>query len=281
MKLGREALEGGTRLAHVRSTRKYLYIVQLVILLVAVILFIAASGLVSMKPFYLPVNSFIYFVLLMGLIFAVEGFFFRVLEMRFNKSSSTKYYMAKMSIRRALIAIVIAGIVIVILWVPFIANGMESALSSNGTLMNTHSQTATSYTTFYDRDALGLRTVNQITMSETGGNAQVFVVSEDNFLKHGDNFSTLIQYRVNIYSFNVSSSSIIPIGGLQFGKYYLVLDTVHSTAGQVQYDIKSSMSATFLSYVPFFALLFVIAYTAWIVYLLPVKRKYSSGAIYK
>ena len=40
------------------------------------------------------------------------------------------------------------------------------------------------------------------------------------------------------------------------------------------------ISPTFLSYVPFFAMLFIVAYVAWMAYMLPVKRKFASGAIY-
>jgi hypothetical protein len=278
---GREALEGGTRLVHVRRTKKILYIVQLAILLGATILFIVVDGRVTMKPFYLPINSFIYFVLLMGLIFAVESFFFRMLEMRFIKSSSTKYYISKMAIRRALVVIAVAAVVIVLLWVPAISNALSDVMDTSGTLVNDHSQTATAYVTFYDRDALGLRSVNQISVSSNGEPANVYIVAESFFLANQNNFSALQTYRVNVYSYNVLSSPLIPVGGLQYGKYYLVLDTAHSSAAQVQYTIHSYMSPTFLSYVPFFALLFVVAYGAWIVYLTPYKRKYGAGAIYK
>jgi hypothetical protein len=45
--------------------------------------------------------------------------------------------------------------------------------------------------------------------------------------------------------------------------------------------LKSFISSAFLSYVPLFAIAFAVAFAAWMLYLWPLKRKYSEAAIYR
>lgn len=276
-----EELSGGYRLASVRKTKRDLYIVELVILLTAVVLVIILEGRASLVPFYLPINSFIFFVLLMGLIIVVESFFFRALELRFIKSASTKFYICKMGIRSAIVAIIICVIVILVLWLPFIHIAIEDATATNGTLVNTGSTTATQYYSFNDRDPLGLTSVSEIQITSTGGEARVYLVSEQYFNDHKGDLNTLASYRVNTYDYVANPSLTIEVQGLAYGVYYLVLDTEFSDATSIDYTIKSSISPTFLSYVPLFALLYAVAYAGWMIYLTPLKKIYSEGAIYK
>ncbi len=52
-----------------------------------------------MKPFFLSINSFIFFVLIMGIVVMVEGFVFILLEMRFMRSNSAKFIVTQRSLR--------------------------------------------------------------------------------------------------------------------------------------------------------------------------------------
>ena len=278
---GKEELSGGYRLAGVRRTKRYLYLVELAILVVAVILVIVMDSRASLVPFYLPINSFIFFVLLMGLIIVVENFFFRALEMRFIKSASTKFYICKMGIRSAIIAIAICVVIILLLWLPFIHNAIEDATATDGTLVNNGSTSATVYYSFSDRDALGLTSVSTIKVTATGGEARVYLVSEQYFNAHKGDVSSLASYRINTYDYVANPSLTIHVENLPHGVYYLVLDTKSSTATSVSYTITSSISSTFLSYVPLFAALYAVAYAGWLIYLTPLKRKYSEAAIYR
>lgn len=278
---GKEELTGGYRLAHVRRAKRYLYLTEVVVLIAAVVAVLLLEGRISLVPFYLPLNSFIYFVLLMGLIILVESYVFRALEMRLIKSASTKFYICKMGIRRAMFGVVICVVVILLLWLPFVHVAVEETLATEGSLANTHDVAATSVVGFYDRDPLGISAVSEIDVTANGGTARVYVVSEQNFKNHGSDVTKLAVYRVNTYQYIVNQQLTIDVGELPFGKYYLVLDTRISTATSVDYTITSAMSPTFLSYVPMFALFFAIANLAWIVYLTPLKKRYAEGAIYR
>jgi hypothetical protein len=278
---GKEELAGGYRLASIRKTKKYLYIAEILVLIAAPIFVVLAAGLVTLTPFYLPINSFIYFILVMLLIIMIEGFVFKVLEMRLIKSNSTKYYITKVAIRRAVMILIIAVIVVVLLWTPFINTAIQGALSTDGTLENDHSYAASSAVAFYDRDALGLSAVNQIVIHANGGQARVYLVSEQNYERFKNNVSQMIPYRINTNDYLANQDLTIELTNMPNGQYYLVLDTVRSTSASVDYSIQSSISSTFLSYVPFFALLFAVANAAWLGYLIPLQKKYSGGAIYR
>ena len=277
---GKEALAGGFRLANVRRVRRYLFIIQIIILILIPIIVILIEGRASLVPFYLPINSFIYFILLMALIMAVESFFFKLLEMRLIRSPSTNYYIAKNAIRNGLIVVLVAAVVIVLLWTPFVAQGIENTFNQTETIQNNNSTTPSQFILFYDRDSLGLGAVDKITVTSSTGSARVYLVSEKNYVAYSSNLSLLIPYRINSQDYIVDHQLTIPVNPLPFGKYYLVFDTVRSEASSVSVTIHSAISPTFLDYVPFFALLFIVAYGGWMAYMLPVKRKFAGGAIY-
>ncbi|MDD1755561.1 MAG: hypothetical protein LUQ39_01820 [Methanomassiliicoccales archaeon] len=278
---GKEELSGGYRLANVRRTKRYLYLVELAILIAAVILVVILEGRASLVPFYLPINSFLYFVLLMGLIIVIEGFFFRALELRFMKSASAKFYICKMGIRSAIIAIIVCVIVVLVLWLPFTHGAIEDATATTGTMINNGSTSATAYTSFRDRDPLGLTSVSEIKVTSYGGEARVYLVSEQYFNAHKNDLSVMASYRINSNDYIANPSLTIEVENLQYGVYYLVLDTEASSATSISYTISSAISQTFLSYVPFYALLFAVAYACWLIYLTPLKRKYAEAAIYR
>ncbi|HTY46081.1 MAG TPA: hypothetical protein VMB46_00240 [Methanomassiliicoccales archaeon] len=281
---GRDELAGGARLAQVRLVKRRLYLVQLAIVIIVPIIVILLEGRASLVPFYLPINSFIYFILLMALIIVVESFVFKILEMRLLRSSSAKYYIAKTSIRNGIVIIVVCAAVIFLLWAPFVSQSLENAFSTSATLVNNgavHVSDSSSLQ-FYDRDSLGILSVDQLTITASGGDAVVYVVSDAVYSNPNvqSNVSLLATYRINVAQDHANPTVQIDMSGLPYGKYHAVVDTQLSSAPEVQVTVHTSYSPTFLSYVPFFALLFVIAYAGWIVYLTPMMRKYSRQAIY-
>jgi hypothetical protein len=279
---GKEELAGGYRLANIRRAKRFLYLIEVVILIAAIIIVLIAEGRFSLVPFYFPINSIIYFVLLMMLIITIESFVFTALEMRLIKSTSTKYYICKIGINRALLIIIVCAAVILLLWLPFVHTATEDATATHGTLVNNHSSIPSSYYVFFDRDPLGLSSLSHISITAAGGEeARVYLVSEQNFNENMANMASVAAYRINVNSYLANPEVEFDVGALTFGKYYLLLDTAHSAASSVDYTLKSSASSAFLSYVPLFAIAFIVACAAWILYLWPLKRKYSEAAIYR
>jgi len=268
----KEVLAGGYRMSRVRKTKAYLYLVQVITILAVIVFLITAEGGFSVKPFYLPINSFIYFLILMLLLFTVENFFFKALEMRFSRTPSSKYYIAKLSMRRSMIIIVIAAFVILLLWLPPISQAIEDSLSDSGEVVGTKA--------FYNKDFLGLTTTDSITLSASG-EAYVYVVAEQHYIAYADSMDQLRYFRINAQNYVVNPTTSFEFPQLDYGKYYFVLDDRYSTTISAQYTIHQNLSPTFLSFVPLFALLFIVVNVGWLIYITPQMKKFAEKAIYQ
>jgi hypothetical protein len=279
MKTGRE-FEGGYRVASIRRVKRYLYIVQILIILVFATYLILAGGGFGLKPFYLSVNSFIYFVMIMLLIIAVESFVFTSLEMRFLKSSSTKHYLAKMQIRRSAYVIAVCAAIVFIMWAPFITSAIESGMSSSDAVI-ADSKTYAQFKSFYNDDPLGVTTVKTGTF-ESSGPATVYILSEANWLQFGGQQKDAVgQYRININQYALNGTLTINFPELTHSKYYILVYSDTGAPVTITYKMSSGMSPTLHSFVPVLALLFIVAYGIWGAYLTLRSTEYTKGAIYK
>jgi hypothetical protein len=279
MKTGRE-FEGGYRIASIRRVKKYLYIVQIVIILVFATYLIFAGGGFGLKPFYLSVNSFIYFVMIMLLVIALESFVFTSLEMRFMKSSSTKHYLSRMQVRRAAYVIVVCAILVFILWAPFITSALQSAMTSSDSV-TADSSVYPEYKTFFNDDPLGITTVKSATF-ESSGPATVYIVSEANWLQFGGSSKDVVgQYRINTNQYTINTTLSVDIPELTHSKYYVLVYSDSGAPVTITYKMSSGISPTLYSFVPLLALLFIVAYGGWGAYLTLRSRSYTKGAIYR
>jgi len=256
-----------------RQTKVYLYAVQLVLILAIVIFLINEEGGFSLKPFYLPLSAFIYFLILMLLVFNIESCFFRAMEMKFLKTDSGRYYMAKRSIRRAFVIILVSAVVIILLWVPVFTEGVEGVLSDSGEIDGVQS--------FYNKDFLGLTNTEGITLS-CDGEAFVYVVTADNFLAHSGDMDQLAFFRINSNDYVVNPSAYFSFpADTSYGKFYFVVDYRYSTTTTVEYTLHQNLSPTFSGFIPLFMIFFIIVNVGWLTYLYPMKKRYAEKAIYR
>ena len=279
MKTGRE-FEGGYRVSSIRRVKKYLYIVQIVIILVVATYLIFAGGGFGLKPFYLSINSFIYFVMIMLLVIAIESFVFTSLEMRFMKSNSTKHYVSKMQIRRAAYVVAVCAVIIFILWAPFITSALESSMTSKDSLI-ADSKTIPTTETFYNDDPLGVTTVKTANF-ESSGAATVYIISEANWLQFGGLSKDVVgQYRINTNQYISNTTLTISFPDLTHSKYYMLVYSDTGAPVTMTFKLGSGISPTLYSFVPLLALLFVISYGSWGAYLVLRSKSYSKGAAYR
>jgi hypothetical protein len=280
MKTGRE-FEGGYRVASIRRVKKYLYIVQILIILVFATYLMLAGGGFGLKPFYLSINSFIYFVMIMLLVIAVESFVFTSLEMRFMKSIGTKRHLSKVQIRRAAYVIGVSAVIVFVLWAPFITTAFENTMSRSDSLI-ADSVFVADNRNFYN-DPLGVTAIKTATFESTGA-ATVFIVSEANWLQFGGQAKEIVgQYRINTNQYAVNTTLTITFPELSHSKYYILAYSETGTPVTISYKLSSGISPTLYSFVPVLALLFIVAYGVWGAYLTLRSSSYSkgAGAIYK
>jgi magnesium-transporting ATPase (P-type) len=276
MEGGREVLEGGWRLTRIRRIKSYLYLIQVIFAIVTVIILIFSEKAFSLKPFYLPINSFVYFLLLMGVIIGAESFYFRTLEMKFARSMSSKSLMAKRFIRRSVIIIGICVAVIIILKVPFIYNTFEDAMSTSGTV--------SSVVEFNNKDHLGLISVNWITIESDGNAANVYVVSSDYYSTYASDLETLKLHRINYRDYSVDASNptiAFNFPDAKYDTFYIVVQHLDDDPSPLTYTLHRNISSIFLDYVPLFALIFIVVYAIAIVYLSTLRKRYAGESIYR
>ncbi len=255
------------RLEQVRKTKLYLYLVQLVVVLAATVLLVALGGGFSLSPFYIPTGSFVYFLILMGLVFVAEGAFFLIFEVRFTKSQSSKFYMIKKAIRRAYILIAVCAFVAVFMLTPFLNNIIANYASESGTTSSTAS--------FFNRDPLGLTSVDSVKVS-TVSPCEVLIMSEAYYEIYKGNLESMRSFSLSHRILEANGQLDIPFPTAENGEYVLV-----AIGGEVSYTVHKVLYPVFTSYVAVFALIFIAASAGWIAYLMPKKKKLSKGAIYR
>ena len=277
MPVSGKVLEDSIRLGKIRGIKFTLYVVQTIILvaLSVVVIFVMGDATVTPK-LYLPMASFIAVIALLLLITCLESFFFRILEIRFARSSSARHLMAKNSIRRAIFIAAVTGILAIVLIVPSIMGSVEKA--SRTTIIVTASMDPPS---FYSSDPLALMDSTFVRVNgETG--LQVYLLTDQNYIASNGVMSTMFAYRINKGEYLVGADTLVidvPTGN--YLKFRLVLNDMDNLEKSATMVIDKSISSTFTGLVSLIMIAFAVANVAWIIYLIPIERKYSAGSIYR
>jgi hypothetical protein len=278
MPVSGKVLEDSIRLSKIRGIKLMLYVVQTVALVSLAFIVVFLMGGAAITPrLHLPIASFMAVIVLLLLITCVESFFFRVLEIKFARSSSARHLMAKNSMRRALLIAAITGIIAIVLAVPSILGAVESA-SQDSMIVGA----ASTPPSFWSSDPLELMTVNHVKVSAQAA-VQIYLVTAKNYEQYAPDISQLFNLRLNrpTTEYVVTDSITINVPTAGYAEYYLVLNDMDHPGASVTIMIEKTVSHTFTGIVSLFMIAFVVANIAWFAYLIPIERKYSAGSIYK
>jgi hypothetical protein len=275
MKYDSGKFEGGYRLAHIHRIKRYLFIVETVIVLVFAAYLLLANNGFNLVPFFLSVNSFLYFVLIMLLIIVLEGFVFTILEMRFIKSTSTKFLVTQRAVRSSLVWMVAALLIIVLLWAPILPVLVEDNLQGGDSLVAS-SSTDPAVMTFNNKDPLGLTEVTSIDF-KVSGDAEVFIVPEDSYdrFEH-DGKAVIGAYRIN-HVYQIGSETAVEFPPTDFGVFYILIYSSNDAPINVDYSITSEISDSIMNYLPLMALIFLAAHVIWGGYMFTEKKRNVQG----
>ena len=276
MPFSSKVLEDSIRLAKIRRIKWALYMVQIIMLVVLAFVIVFIFGDAQMKPvLYLPLDSFAAVMVLLILVVCVESFFFRMMEIRFARSSSAKHLMAKNSIRFAILVAVVAGFVTVMLMTPPILDMVEESSSRTSIL------TEEEPLVFWSRDPLALQRMVEVqaTASET---VEIYlVVGALPADYNSSQVSQMFLLRINRNDYIVDGSLTIDVPRTDHEQYTLVLNGYGDSDSVATVTIVRDTSELFTGIVSVLALAIAVANVAWIAYLTPIERKYSRGSIYK
>ena len=275
MPFSSKVLEDSIRLAKIRRIKWTLYVVQVIMLVALAVLIVFIMGNAQLKPvLYLPLDLFAAVMVLLILVVSVESFFFRIMEIRFARSSSARHLMAKNSIRAAVVVAVIAGVVTVILMTPPILTGIQDATS------RTASISEESGVVFWSRDPLALQRMVEV-RATSAHTVNIYLVDGDLYEDHNGSVSDMFVLRINRDNYVVDGELTIEIPRADHKKYALVLHDIEDGDSMATVTIVREVSEVFTGVVSLLTLAIVVANIAWIAYLMPIERKYARGSIYK
>jgi len=268
-------LEGGYRLFHIQRTKRFLFSVQAIIILVFAGYLLWAGGGFSMKPFFLSINSFIYFVLIMLLVIMLEAFVFTILELRFMRSSSAKFIVTRRSTSTALIWAVVSLLFIMLLWAPILPEMVDMNMGEEGSITATSVNVPVTATMF-NSDPLGLTEVNTIEMT-SDGLAEVFILTEENYeLFKDDGKAVLGAYRVNS-DYEADPEIVVDFPRTDHSRFYILAYSVDGSEVTVDYSTSKNVSTSLISYLPPLLLIFFASNVIWAIYMFNMNKRFVQG----
>ncbi len=276
MPFSSKVLEDSIRLAKIRRIKLALYVVQAVMLIVLAFVMIFIFGNAQLKPvLYLPLDSFAAVMVLLLLVVCVESFFFRIMEIRFARSSSAKHLMAKNSIKSAVMIMIVAAVVTVMLMTPPIQSAIQDATSKTSAL------TAIDHIEFWSRDPLALQRMVEVQATSVHM-VEIYMVEGAAYDTYKDDISQLAILRLNRNDdYRIDGSVTIDIPKADHQRYVLVLNDQANPGAVATVTIVRDVSDIFTGVISLLTLAVAVANIAWIAYLMPIERKYSHGSIYK
>jgi hypothetical protein len=277
MPISSRVLEDSIRLTKIRQIKWSLYVVQIIMLVALAALLIFVMGDAQLTPvLYLPVDSFAAIMVLLILVVCIESFFFRIMEIRFARSSSAKHLMAKNSIRSAITVAIVAGVVVVMLMAPPVLSVIQDTTSKTSVL------SAEEPVKFWSRDPLAFQEMVAVRVTAVNS-VEVYLVDANVYEIYNGTLSQMFILRINKdeASFKVSDEVTIDVPEAQHTQYVLILNDIDNPGSVASVTIVRDVSGVFTGIVSLLSLAIVVANIAWIAYLMPIERKYSRGSIYK
>ena len=276
MKYDAGKLEGGYRLVHIQKTKKYLFVAQAIIILAFAIYLLWEEGGFSMKPFFISVNSFIYFVLIMFIVIMVEGFVFILLELRFMRSQSAKFIVTQRSMRSSLLWGVVALIAILLLWAPILPEMLDANMGAGGSV-SSDSSTVPGIATMFNSDPLGMVEVGRIELLSDGHLAEVFILTEANYeLFKDDGKAVLGAYRIND-DYLADPEIDVEFPETRHSRFYILVYSADDVPVTVSYDTSRNVNTSLVSYLPPILAVFLIGSVLWAVYMFMMNKRFKEG----
>ncbi len=275
MPLSNRVLEDSVRLARIRRIKMMLYVVQVIMLVALAFFLVFVIGDATISPrLYLPIDQFAAVMVLLLLVVCVESFFFRMMEIRFARSSSARHLMAKNSINRSILIAIIAAVVAIVLMVQPVLAVTEEASQRTVTISGAEDFS------FWSRDPLALQRVSELRATSTD-TVSIYLVEDSVYWQYDGDVDDMFFLRLNREEYQLVEALTVPVEAERNTLLHVVVDDHSSPGASVTVDIVKDTSSTITGIVSVLALAFVVTNIAWVAYLVPIERKYSQGSIYK
>lgn len=267
-------MEGSYRLIRIRKIKRGFYIMQLVLALALGIVISFMVGM-SFNPFFFPTDFFSFIFLIFICAITAEGVYFKGLEIRYTKSKSRRYLIARNSIRKSLVIIALAVALFVLLLLPFTAEALENSFQADNRgvniNMNPYGLSSTTYNlTIPSSSPFGLVYSEHIIIWLNGsGDYDVTVSSEGDI--------------VDQWSSDTYSRSLTPLTTSSRKDYQVRVDIENGQGGAadvLSYGVSYRFSPILNSYSPILCIALIIIQMVSISIMLPIKELYATSSIY-
>ena len=227
----------------------------------------------SLDPFRLPLTIHIFIILMFLLIFNVQGMIFRIYGIRWGKSDSERFLMAQRYRKRGLAIIIIAVIVMLTsIITPPVVN--ERITSRDHEIVSGSIESDR----FLPEDPLAFSRIVTISVTSDLNIPLDIYLMRDEDLKSG-----LFDNRINAAPRN--SQGITHFSrekSLEYGIYAFFIKAPNTSVNApITFEITRELSVPIMNYLTLFPIAFVVANIAWIIYLIPVIRRYKDTSIYE
>ncbi len=276
----RERLEGSYRLIRIKKIKRGFYLIQLIL---AVVISSIVSYMMGMRfePFFLPTDMFVFVMLIFGAALVGEGVYFRGMEMKYTKSKSRRFLIARNSIRSSAVLIVLSGILIILLFLPatddYLSNNFEELTTNNINDATLHLDANDGVNnslefTIRSHPPMGLVKLDNLLLTlDTGTDLDIQVINNqgDPLIKRNINSDIENVYDLSSYSgsradFTVIISNPEPV----------------PVNGTYSYDLDYGMSNILKFFIPVVLMVIIIIQMVSISIMLPLREMYASSSIY-
>jgi len=265
MKKFRQKLEGAYRFVGIKRIKKWLYLLQFLVIIAFSFTLLALRGAI-LKPFYLPIDSFLYFLLFMFFILSIENFFFRNLEIMYAGHDSQKFLIARNSIRRGLVVICLFIFLAFLLLLPATSAFAEKELSIYGSQF-LPAQGDFVNLTFASQDSLALTRTREFFIKAENGQISVSLFKDEKFQP---------PERTIVSGGNLT----LTLSSDALATYKVTIRNTGTSPASFSYTVGRGLAESITSFLPVFAILFIISNLIWVTYLNPVRERYSATSIY-
>ncbi|MCK4266141.1 MAG: tetratricopeptide repeat protein, partial [Thermoplasmata archaeon] len=202
---------------------------------------------------------FIFLILM--LMVAGEAIYFKGLEVRYTRSKSRKFLIARNSIRRSGVIIVIAAVCAVLLFIPFTHEYITEIHHPSDDAAGLQANSTGSFS-FESQDMLGFCRAGTVTVTSVDA---LSLTDED----------------------NIWVPSFGPIEDFELGSYSSTFRTFtvtveNPTTNNISYtwEVGSEVSPILTFYIPIIGFLFMIVEMVSISVMLPIRERYATSSIY-
>jgi hypothetical protein len=273
MATSREILESTYRAGRMKKMRTFVYASHVVLAIILLIVMAMLTEGAGTYIFVVPLELIIFILALIILIVNIESFFFKFFGIKYAKTDSEKFLMVKDYFKKGIIIIIVATIIFAIAFiiVPMSEENIDS--TDKAVIVGEYN------VSFRPRDPFGTINLKKIIVEQTEGNTKM-----DIFIMHESDFnSNYFGKRLNIkeeQSKDLTELEYEFKGYIPQDDYVLSIDSKGILAN-VTYTFEREISGPLVMYLTLFPLIFIVANTVWVAYLLPKRKKYGKTSIYK